>query len=67
MAQTSRLRESILPLLGTADHAMSVVEDAAAWIDSKNVVRFEEIVEKNDTWACFYGHASTCCCRPPGA
>ena len=63
MAQTARLRESILPLLlGTADKEKPVafVEDAAVPPErlEEFVVRFEEIVEKNGTWACFYGHAS---------
>ncbi|MDP8940240.1 MAG: 4Fe-4S dicluster domain-containing protein, partial [Actinomycetota bacterium] len=63
MQQTVKLRKSILPLLlGTADKAKPVafVEDAA--VPAKNleefVVRFEEILERHDTWACFYGHAS---------
>ena len=63
MAQTSKLRKSILPLLlGTTDKEKPVafVEDAAVPADrlEEFVVRFEEIVEENDTWACFYGHAS---------
>jgi Fe-S oxidoreductase len=63
MQQTVKLRKSILPLLlGTADKAKPVafVEDAA--VPARNleefVVRFEEILQKHDTWACFYGHAS---------
>src|SRR5215213_6463370 len=63
MAQTAHLRESILPLLlGTADKEKPVafVEDAAVPPErlEEFVVRLEEIVEKNATWACFYGHAS---------
>jgi len=63
MAQTGKLRKSILPLLlGTTDKEKPVafVEDAAVPADrlEEFVVRFEEIVEENDTWACFYGHAS---------
>ncbi|MDX6379683.1 MAG: hypothetical protein QOI57_707, partial [Rubrobacteraceae bacterium] len=63
MAQTVKLRKSILPLLlGTAEKEKPVafVEDAAVPPDrlEEFIVRFEEIVEKNDTWACFYGHAS---------
>jgi len=63
MAQTSKLRKSILPLLlGTAEKEKPVafVEDAAVPADrlEEFVGRFEEIVEGNDTWACFYGHAS---------
>lgn len=61
--QTVKLRKSTLPiLLGTSDDAKPVafVEDAAVPPDrlEEFVVRFEEIVAKNDTWACFYGHAS---------
>src|ERR671913_618397 len=63
MSQTVTLRKSTLPLLlGTTDKEKPVafVEDAAVPPDrlEEFVVRFEEIVEKNDTWACFYGHAS---------
>ncbi|MCA1729879.1 MAG: FAD-binding oxidoreductase, partial [Actinobacteria bacterium] len=63
MAQTVKLRKSILPLLlGTAekDKPVAFVEDAAVPADrlEEFIVRFEKIVEKNDTWACFYGHAS---------
>ena len=63
MAQTSRLRESILPLLlGTAEKEKPVafVEDAAVPPDrlEELVTRFEKIVEDSGTWACFYGHAS---------
>ncbi|MDQ3911026.1 MAG: FAD-binding protein [Actinomycetota bacterium] len=63
MAQTAKLRKSILPLLlGTAEKEKPVafVEDAAVPVDrvEEFIVRFEEIVEENDTWACFYGHAS---------
>jgi len=66
MSQTVRLRKSTLPLLlGTADEEKPVafVEDAAVPPDrlEEFVVRFEEIVENNGTWACFYGHASVGC------
>ena len=66
MSQTVRLRKSTLPLLlGTTDKEKPVafVEDAAVPPDrlEEFVVRFEEIVEKNGTWACFYGHASVGC------
>ena len=48
--------------MGTTDKEKPVafVEDAAVPADrlEEFVVRFEEIVEENDTWACFYGHAS---------
>ncbi len=62
-AQTVKLRKSTLPLLlGTAEKEKPVafVEDATVPPDrlEEFVVRFEEIVEKNGTWACFYGHAS---------
>ncbi len=61
--QTVKLRKSTLPiLLGTPDDAKPVafVEDAAVPPDrlEEFVTRFEEIVAANDTWACFYGHAS---------
>jgi FAD/FMN-containing dehydrogenase/Fe-S oxidoreductase len=63
MAQTVKLRKSILPLLlGTAekDKPVAFVEDAAVPPErlEEFVTRFEDIVENNDTWACFYGHAS---------
>jgi FAD/FMN-containing dehydrogenase/Fe-S oxidoreductase len=63
MAQTVKLRKSTLPLLlGTAEKEKPVafVEDAAVppGMLEEFVVRFEEIVERNGTWACFYGHAS---------
>jgi FAD/FMN-containing dehydrogenase/Fe-S oxidoreductase len=66
MSQTVRLRKSTLPLLlGTSDKEKPVafVEDAAVPPDrlEEFVHRFEEIVEKNGTWACFYGHASVGC------
>ena len=66
MGQTVRLRKSTLPLLlGTTDKEKPVafVEDAAVPPDrlEEFVGRFEEIVEKNGTWACFYGHASVGC------
>ncbi len=62
-AQTVKLRKSTLPLLlGTAEKEKPVafVEDATVPPDrlEEFVVRFEEIVQKNGTWACFYGHAS---------
>lgn len=63
MAQTVKLRKSTLPLLlGTTDKEKPVafVEDAAVPPErlEEFVRRFEEIVTENDTWACFYGHAS---------
>ncbi len=66
MYQTVRLRKSTLPLLlGTAEKEKPVafVEDAAVPPQrlEEFVVRFEEIVEENGTWACFYGHASVGC------
>src|SRR5215204_2342586 len=66
MGQTVRLRKSTLPLLlGTTDKEKPVafVEDAAVPPDrlEEFVHRFEEIVDKNGTWACFYGHASVGC------
>src|ERR687897_2777489 len=66
MSQTVTLRKSTLPiLLGTTDKEKPVafVEDAAVPPDrlEEFVLRFEEIVEKNDTWACYYGHASVGC------
>jgi FAD/FMN-containing dehydrogenase/Fe-S oxidoreductase len=63
MAQTVKLRKSTLPLLlGTNDKEKPVafVEDAAvppARLE-EFITRFEEIVHRNGTWACFYGHAS---------
>jgi FAD/FMN-containing dehydrogenase/Fe-S oxidoreductase len=62
-SQTVKLRKSILPLLlGTSEDEKPVafVEDAAVPPDrlEEFVNRFEEIVEENGTWACFYGHAS---------
>jgi FAD/FMN-containing dehydrogenase/Fe-S oxidoreductase len=66
MGQTVLLRKSTLPLLlGTTDSEKPVafVEDAAVPPDrlEEFTGRFEEIVEKNGTWACFYGHASVGC------
>jgi FAD/FMN-containing dehydrogenase/Fe-S oxidoreductase len=63
MSQTVKLRKSTLPLLlGTTEKEKPVafVEDAAVPPErlEEFVVRFEEIVERNGTWACFYGHAS---------
>ncbi len=63
MAQTVKLRKSTLPLLlGTTEEEKPVafVEDAAVPPErlEEFVRRFEEIVADNDTWACFYGHAS---------
>jgi len=63
MAQTVKLRKSTLPLLlGTSEKEKPVafVEDAAVPPEKLEefVRRFEEIVEENGTWACFYGHAS---------
>ena len=62
-AQTVKLRKSTLPLLlGTAEKAKPVafVEDAAVPPENLEefVTRFEEIIQENGTWACFYGHAS---------
>jgi FAD/FMN-containing dehydrogenase/Fe-S oxidoreductase len=66
MGRTVKLRKSTLPLLlGTTDKEKPVafVEDAAVPPDrlEEFVGRFEEIVEENGTWACFYGHASVGC------
>jgi FAD/FMN-containing dehydrogenase/Fe-S oxidoreductase len=66
MQATVKLRKSILPLLlGTTEREKPVafVEDAAVPPDrlEEFIERFEEIVEKNGTWACFYGHASVGC------
>jgi len=66
MALTVRLRKSTLPLLlGTTEREKPVafVEDAAVPPDrlEEFVRRFEEIVDRNGTWACFYGHASVGC------
>ena len=66
MALTVRLRKSTLPLLlGTTDKKKPVafVEDAAVPPDrlEEFIRRFEEIVDRNGTWACFYGHASVGC------
>ena len=66
MKQTVQLRKSILPLLlGTTDKEKPVafVEDAAVPPGrlEEFITRFEEIVEKSGTWACFYGHASVGC------
>jgi FAD/FMN-containing dehydrogenase/Fe-S oxidoreductase len=65
-AQTVKLRSSILPLLlGTTDAAKPVafVEDAAVAPErlEELVTRFEEILREEETWACFYGHASVGC------
>ena len=66
MKQTVLLRKSILPLLlGTTEKEKPVafVEDAAVPPDrlEEFITRFEEIVERSGTWACFYGHASVGC------
>ena len=66
MALTVRLRKSTLPLLlGTTDKEKPVafVEDAAVPPDrlEEFIRHFEEIVDRNGTWACFYGHASVGC------
>ncbi|WP_053057938.1 FAD-binding and (Fe-S)-binding domain-containing protein [Rubrobacter aplysinae] len=63
MAQTVKLRKSTLPLLlGTnnKEKPVAFVEDAAVPPDrlEEFITRFEEIVHRNGTWACFYGHAS---------
>jgi FAD/FMN-containing dehydrogenase/Fe-S oxidoreductase len=65
-AQTVRLRASILPLLlGRTENAKPVafVEDAAVAPErlEEFVVRFEELLDGEGTWACFYGHASVGC------
>jgi FAD/FMN-containing dehydrogenase/Fe-S oxidoreductase len=65
-ARTVRLRASILPLLlGRAEAAKPVafVEDAAVAPErlEEFVVRFEEVLRDEGTWACFYGHASVGC------
>ncbi len=63
MNQTVKLRKSTLPLLlGTnnPEKPVAFVEDAAvppAKLE-EFITRFEEIVDRNGTWACFYGHAS---------
>jgi FAD/FMN-containing dehydrogenase/Fe-S oxidoreductase len=66
MALTVKLRKSTLPLLlGTTEKEKPVafVEDAAVPPDrlEEFIRRFEEIVDRNGTWACFYGHASVGC------
>ena len=66
MQATVKLRKSILPLLlGTTEREKPVafVEDAAVPPErlEEFIGRFEEIVERNGTWACFYGHASVGC------
>jgi len=66
MQATVKLRKSILPLLlGTTEREKPVafVEDAAVPPErlEEFIGRFEEIVKKNGTWACFYGHASVGC------
>jgi FAD/FMN-containing dehydrogenase/Fe-S oxidoreductase len=66
MAQTVKLRKSTLPiLLGTTDREKPVafVEDAAVPPErlEEFITRFREIVDRNGTWACFYGHASVGC------
>src|SRR3712207_255849 len=60
MNQTVKLRKSILPLLlGTPEKEKPVafVEDAAVPPErlEEFITRFEEIVEKSCSWACFYG------------
>jgi FAD/FMN-containing dehydrogenase/Fe-S oxidoreductase len=66
MNQTVKLRKSTLPLLlGTTEREKPVafVEDAAVPPErlEEFITRFREIVERNGTWACFYGHASVGC------
>ncbi|HEX3317456.1 MAG TPA: FAD-binding and (Fe-S)-binding domain-containing protein, partial [Solirubrobacteraceae bacterium] len=66
VARTVKLRKAILPLLlGTtdADKPVAFVEDAAVPPDrlEEFVARFGAIVAGEDTWACFYGHASVGC------
>jgi Fe-S oxidoreductase len=52
-------------LLGTTEKEKPVafVEDAAVPPErlEEFIGRFEDIVERNGTWACFYGHASVGC------
>ena len=59
------MRETGAAQLGTTDREKPVafVEDAAVPPDrlEEFVGRFEEIVDDNGTWACFYGHASVGC------
>jgi Fe-S oxidoreductase len=66
MQATVKLRKSTLPLLlGTTEREKPVafVEDAAVPPErlEEFIGRFGEIVERNGTWACFYGHASVGC------
>ncbi|HEX2182397.1 MAG TPA: FAD-binding oxidoreductase, partial [Rubrobacteraceae bacterium] len=66
MQATVKLRKSTLPLLlGTTEKEKPVafVEDAAVPPQrlEEFIGRFGEIVERNGTWACFYGHASVGC------
>jgi FAD/FMN-containing dehydrogenase/Fe-S oxidoreductase len=65
-ARTVRLRASILPLLlgrPETEKPVAFVEDAAVAPErlEEFVVRFEELLEGERTWACFYGHASVGC------
>jgi Fe-S oxidoreductase len=65
-ARTVRLRASILPLLlgrPEAEKPVAFVEDAAVAPErlEEFVVRFEELLDGERTWACFYGHASVGC------
>jgi FAD/FMN-containing dehydrogenase/Fe-S oxidoreductase len=66
MSQTVKLRKSTQPLLmGIIDRERPVafVEDAAVPPErlEEYLRRFEEIIRRNGTWACFYGHASVGC------
>jgi FAD/FMN-containing dehydrogenase/Fe-S oxidoreductase len=66
VAQTVKLRKSTQPLLmGMVgrEKPVAFVEDAAVPPErlEEFIGRFEEIVERNGTWACFYGHASVGC------
>jgi FAD/FMN-containing dehydrogenase/Fe-S oxidoreductase len=66
MAQTVKLRKSTQPLLmGMVgrEKPVAFVEDAAVPPErlEEYLGRFEEIIRRNGTWACFYGHASVGC------
>jgi len=66
VARTVALRKAILPLLlGTteAQKPVAFVEDAAVPPErlEEFVARFAALVEREHTWACFYGHASVGC------
>jgi FAD/FMN-containing dehydrogenase/Fe-S oxidoreductase len=66
VAQTVKLRKSTQPLLmGMVgrEKPVAFVEDAAVPPErlEEYLGRFEEIIRRNGTWACFYGHASVGC------